>query len=52
MQEGISETSDHRAYMEHRFIKLDGKWKIAKITPKLIYSTGNWMRIRRPEGAE
>ncbi|KAK7705702.1 hypothetical protein SLS63_014102 [Diaporthe eres] len=50
VQEGISETSDHRSYVEHRFIKIDGKWKIARITPKLIYNTGNFMRIRRPEG--
>ncbi|KAJ0116965.1 scytalone dehydratase [Diaporthe amygdali] len=52
VQEGVSETSDHRSYVEHRFIKVDGKWKIAKITPKLIYNTGNFMRIRRPEGEE
>jgi scytalone dehydratase len=51
VQEGISETSDHRSYVEHRLIKVDGKWKIARITPKLIYNTGNFMRIRRPEGA-
>lgn len=50
VQEGVSETSDHRSYVEHRFTKVDGKWKIAKITPKLTYNTGNFMRIRRPEG--
>jgi scytalone dehydratase len=48
----ITETSDGRSYMEHRFIKVGGRWKIARITPSLIYQTGNFMRIRRPEGSD
>ncbi|KAJ5717068.1 hypothetical protein N7488_002714 [Penicillium malachiteum] len=47
----ISETSDGRSWMEHRFIKIDGKWKIAKITPSLSYQTGDFQRVRRAEGA-
>jgi len=46
----ITETSDGRSYMEHRFVKVEGKWKIARITPSLLYQTGDFMRIRRPEG--
>ncbi|KAL1888556.1 hypothetical protein Sste5346_009513 [Sporothrix stenoceras] len=49
----VSETSDGRSYMEHRFVKqADGRWKIASITPSLLYTTGDFMRIRRPVGAE
>jgi len=48
----ITETSDGRSYMEHRFIKVDGKWKISGITPSLIYQTGDFARIRRPEDEE
>ncbi|KAJ5522645.1 scytalone dehydratase [Penicillium frequentans] len=44
----ITETSDGRTYMEHQFVKVDGKWKIARITPSLIYQTGDFMHIRRP----
>lgn len=62
-----SETSDHRSFMEHRFVKItpdagvDGEeihsggkekkvWKIASITPSVIYGTGDFMRVRRNEG--
>jgi scytalone dehydratase len=46
----ILETSDGRSYMEHQFVKVEGRWKIARITPSLLYQTGDFMRIRRPEG--
>ena len=64
-----SETSDHRSFMEHRFVKIspnagvDGEeihshgkeeekkvWKIASITPSVLYGTGDFMRVRRNEG--
>ncbi|CAK7229503.1 hypothetical protein SBRCBS47491_007269 [Sporothrix bragantina] len=48
----ITETSDGRSYMEHRFIRVDGQWKITGITPSLLYQTGDFMRIRRPAGEE
>lgn len=49
----VNEMSDGRSYMEHRFEKQDdGRWKIAGITPSLLYTTGDFMRIRRPVGAE
>ncbi|KAF4341206.1 scytalone dehydratase [Fusarium beomiforme] len=50
--ERISETSDGRSHMEHRFVRVEGQWKISKITPSLLYQTGNFMRIRRPEGEQ
>jgi scytalone dehydratase len=46
----ILETSDGRSYMEHQFVQVEGKWKIRRITPSLLYQTGDFMRIRRPEG--
>lgn len=46
----IVEESDHRSYMEHRFVKVEERWKIQRITPSLIYATGDFMRVRRPEG--
>lgn len=47
----INETSDGRSWMEHKFVRIDGKWKIARITPELSYDTGDFMRVRRLEGA-
>ncbi|GAM40330.1 hypothetical protein TCE0_038r12601 [Talaromyces pinophilus] len=47
----IVETSDGRSWMEHKFVRIEGRWKIARITPELRYDTGDFMRIRRPEGA-
>lgn len=47
----ITETSDGRSYMEHKFVQVDGRWKISRITPSLIYQTGDFMHIRRPEGS-
>ncbi|KAJ6103433.1 hypothetical protein N7486_005860 [Penicillium sp. IBT 16267x] len=44
----ISETSDGRSWMEHRFVKVEGEWKIAGITPSVLFLTGDWQRIRRP----
>jgi scytalone dehydratase len=46
----ITETSDGRSYMEHRFVNVEGKWKIGRITPSLLYQTGDFMRVRRKEG--
>lgn len=46
----IVETSDGRSWMEHKFVRIEGRWKIARITPELRYDTGDFRRIRRPEG--
>ncbi|KAH7118082.1 Scytalone dehydratase [Dactylonectria estremocensis] len=48
----ITETSDGRSYMQHRFIRVGDRWKIAGITPSLLYQTGDFMRIRRAEGEQ
>jgi scytalone dehydratase len=47
----IVETSDGRSWMKHKFVRIEGRWKIARITPELTYDTGDFMRVRRPEGA-
>ncbi|KAL2203440.1 NTF2-like protein [Sarocladium strictum] len=48
----ISETSDGRSHMQHVFVKNGTRWMIAGITPSLLYQTGDFMRIRRPEGEQ
>lgn len=50
-QRMIVETSDGRSWMEHKFVRIEGRWKIARIRPELRYDTGDFMRVRRPEGA-
>jgi scytalone dehydratase len=47
----IVDTSDGRSWMEHKFVRIEGRWKITRITPELSYDTGDFMRVRRPEGA-
>lgn len=50
--ERITETSDGRSYMQHLFVRVGERWKIAGITPSLLYQTGDFMRIRRAEGEQ
>jgi scytalone dehydratase len=38
--------------MEQEFRKVDGKWRIAAIAPSLLYHTGNFTRVRRPDGED
>ncbi|KAF5630042.1 scytalone dehydratase [Fusarium sp. NRRL 52700] len=48
----IEETCDGRSHMQHKFVRVGGFWKIATITPSLLYQTGDFMRIRRPAGEQ
>ncbi|RYP65888.1 hypothetical protein DL771_008072 [Monosporascus sp. 5C6A] len=48
----IGETADGRGWVELRYVKIDGQWKISLIRPSIIYMAGDWERVRRPEGAE
>ncbi|KAF5985629.1 scytalone dehydratase [Fusarium coicis] len=48
----INETSDGKSHMQHQFVRVGGLWKIATITPSLLYQTGDFMRIRRPAGEQ
>ncbi|KIV77596.1 hypothetical protein PV11_09385 [Exophiala sideris] len=56
----IGETSDHRAFMTHVYLKVQegdqgissgGVWKLASIKPSPIYATGDFERVRRPSDA-
>ncbi|KAJ0417660.1 NTF2-like protein [Aspergillus carlsbadensis] len=48
----VGESSDGRSFMEQEFRKVDGKWKIAAITPSLLYHTGDFTRVRRPAAGD
>jgi len=45
----IGEESDGRSYMLQTFVKIEGKWRIKQIRPQVIYSTGDWKAIGRPD---
>lgn len=45
----IEETSNHRTYMEHTFIKTERGWRIAVIKPSVLFAPGDFMNIRRAE---
>lgn len=46
----IEAESNHRSFMEHRFVKLEGKgWRIEGIRPSVIYQPGDFMDVRRAE---
>lgn len=54
----ISETSDHRAFMTHVYLRLQdgdqmegGGWKLTSIKPSPIYATGDFERVRRASDA-
>ncbi|KAL3484163.1 NTF2-like protein [Aspergillus germanicus] len=48
----VRESSNGRSFMEQEFRKVDGKWKIAAITPSVLYTTGDFTRVRRPDGED
>ncbi|OCL12158.1 hypothetical protein AOQ84DRAFT_420843 [Glonium stellatum] len=45
----VSETSDGRSWMQQKFVKVDGQWRIAVIRPEVIYHTGNFKQVGRPD---
>ncbi|PVH83858.1 NTF2-like protein [Cadophora sp. DSE1049] len=34
-----------RSYLEHEYVKIDGKWKVAYITPSALYSPGEVSKV-------
>ncbi|KAB8292209.1 hypothetical protein EYC80_007951 [Monilinia laxa] len=48
----IGETSDGRSYMQQTFLKVEGQWRISVIKPEVIYHTGNFRAVGRPDGVE
>lgn len=45
----IDETSDGRSWMEQKFVKVEGKWKIQEIKPEVIYHTGDFRHVGRED---
>lgn len=45
----IDETSDGRSWMQQTYVKVDGQWRIQVLEPEVLYHTGDFQRIRRPE---
>lgn len=49
----ISETSDGRSWMTQTFVKVEGAWRVRTIKPEVLYHTGDFRQIGRPdEGPE
>jgi scytalone dehydratase len=45
----IGESSDGRSWMEQTFVKVEGNWRISVIKPEVLYHTGDFRSIRRPD---
>lgn len=45
----IGETSDGRGWMQQKFVRVEGKWKIQEIKPEVIYHTGNFRHVGRED---
>ncbi|THV53812.1 hypothetical protein BGAL_0041g00200 [Botrytis galanthina] len=45
----IGETSDGRSYMQQTFVKVEGQWRISVIKPEVIYHTGDFRAVGRPD---
>lgn len=45
----VDETSDGRSWMQQTFVKVEGKWRISVIRPEVIYHTGDFVHIGRPD---
>ena len=48
----IGESSDGRSWMEQTFVKVEGNWRISIIKPEVLYHTGDFRHIRRPDEDE
>ncbi|KAF7945411.1 hypothetical protein EAE96_010185 [Botrytis aclada] len=45
----IGETSDGRSYMQQTLVKVEGQWRISVIKPEVIYHTGDFRAVGRPD---
>lgn len=48
----IGEISDGRSWMQQTLVKIKGAWRIRIIQPEVIYHTGDFKKIRRPDDEE
>ncbi|KAJ5543827.1 NTF2-like protein [Penicillium frequentans] len=46
----IGEISDGRSWMQQIFVKVDGQWRISEIQPEVLYHTGDFLKVGRPDG--
>ncbi|GKZ35941.1 hypothetical protein AbraIFM66950_006776 [Aspergillus brasiliensis] len=45
----IDETSDGRSWMQQTYVRVDGQWRIQVLEPEVLYHTGDFGKVRRPE---
>ncbi|KAH6667831.1 hypothetical protein B0J14DRAFT_567189 [Halenospora varia] len=45
----IGDTSDGRSWMRQTFVKVGGQWKIKVIRPEVLYHTGDFRHVGRPD---
>jgi len=48
----IGETSDGRSWMQQTFVRVDGAWRVTVIKPEVLYHTGNFRQVGRPDEGE
>jgi len=48
----IGEISDGRSWMQQTLVKVEGLWRISVIRPEVLYHTGDFLVIRRPDDKE
>ncbi|KAL4804546.1 NTF2-like protein [Aspergillus unguis] len=42
LKKQVDKTSDGKSYMEQKYIKIDGVWKLALLKPSLLYEIGEF----------
>lgn len=45
----IVETSDGRSWMTQTFVKVEGNWRVKIIKPEVLYHTGDFRAVGRPD---
>ncbi|KAJ5786288.1 NTF2-like protein [Penicillium pulvis] len=45
LKKQVDKTSDGKSYMEQRYIKVDGCWKLAGLKPSLLYEIGEFNEV-------
>ncbi|KAH7420215.1 hypothetical protein BKA64DRAFT_752827 [Cadophora sp. MPI-SDFR-AT-0126] len=45
----IDESSDGRSWMQQTYVRSDGEWRIRAIRPEVLYHTGDFLHIGRPD---
>ncbi|KUJ21471.1 NTF2-like protein [Mollisia scopiformis] len=48
----IGEISDGRSWMKQTFVKVEGSWRIRIIRPEVLYHTGDFLSVGRPDHGE